>query len=307
MEIKEQIKQTKERKKGFVKALPNNHRRMLKLYEQAKAGEKRSLIGIGVWAALLVIAYVVICLALPYANNWIWNAVIALVLLAGGIALLLFLRKSYKEKAESLSSFITDNVNEYEGIKNRIRQLEKAEKERADAARKAERAEERAKAAREKAEREAALAQEQADRARKETEAALGIQTPVTETLPEPALEPEPVTCEPVAAESMPVEPIVEPEPSEAAEPVADAVAVFSSAEEINEEAAEWIDDVKAETAETVCECSEVAAEAVEQTNESIEDAVEAFTDAAPIPEEPEQILEDAKVAFTETVDEPVA
>ena len=305
MEIKEQIKQTKERKKGFVKALPNDQRRLLKLYEQAKAGEKRSLIGIGVWVALLIIAYVVISLVLPYANNWIWNGVVALVLIAGGTALLLFLRKSYKEKAQALASAITDYVHEYEGIKDRIRQLEKAEKERADAARKAERAEERARVAREKAEREAALAHEQAERARKETEAALGVQAPVTDDLPEteeqPA-EPEPV-AEPVPAEPVPAitEQTIEPaEPTPLEEAVAAFEPVLESAEESTESACEAVEEAK----ESARECAAQAAETISESSEAIEDAVEAFTSEESLPETPEQIVEDAKDAFSEIVED---
>ena len=247
MEIKGKIKQTKQRRKGFLKALPEEQRRLLKMHERAKNGAKMALYGILIWFLLLLAIYLVVSILFPYARHWMWNGIIAGALFILGTVLLLVIRHSNQKKAKAFASSITEYVNEYDTINSHIAELKKAEKSRVKAERAAEKAEKKARAAAERAQETEAYAkavQEQAEadvaaaneaiRQAKQfandlvpdaqeapseppalAEPAEPVLPPVV--VPEPVVEPEPVSEPEVATASEPV-----PEPEATAEPEAE-------------------------------------------------------------------------------------
>ena len=151
MELHSKLHDAKSRKKGFLKEMPEEQRRLLKQYAHAKRISKNLLYGIGIWFGIVLIAYLLSSLLLSYPNRWLWNGVIALGAFAIVAVLLLILRSSYRKKADAYASAIPDFVTEFEHLNQSISSLKKAEKgqKKADritsqAKKKAEKANERA-------------------------------------------------------------------------------------------------------------------------------------------------------------------
>lgn len=161
-EIKTKIKQTKARKKGFLKAMPDEQRRLLKMEERASKAAKRLLWCIPILLVLLTVAYIVITFQVSYNNKWVINAVICGALFIIGVIILLVARSSFKKKASAYGYSISDYVQEYGEIKQHISDLKKADKEQRAAQRKAAAAEEQARIASEKSAEKVRLAEEHA-------------------------------------------------------------------------------------------------------------------------------------------------
>lgn len=166
MEIKVKIEQTKARKKGFLKAMPEEQRRLLKLQERASSRSRHALFLIPIWFVLLLIEYPILSLLLPYERNWLWNGIAAGTLFLIGTVILIIIHVAQKRKAEAFSCTISDYVEEYREINKQLTSLKKAERTRAAAERKAERAEEKAQEAAYKAQAKSQEAQQYANDAR---------------------------------------------------------------------------------------------------------------------------------------------
>ena len=149
-DLKTKIKQTKARKKGFLKAMPEEQRRLLKMEEHANKTAKRLLWLIPVWFVCLVVALIVFTFKASYQNKWTINAIICAILFIVGSIIILFIHSSYKKKANAYGYSIPDYVQEYGEIKQHISDLKKADKEQRYAQRKADIAEEKARIASEK-------------------------------------------------------------------------------------------------------------------------------------------------------------
>lgn len=179
MELKDQILQTKERKQGFLKAMPQGTRTQINTYQKMEKIKKNFWIVIVAVAVLALVTYLVSCL-IP-EKRWIVNAVLAAVWLAAGIFAAFYIRSLASKSVKAISLGAQDYVDELNVINSKLAGLEKAEKERQEA----ERAEAKAKARAEAAQREAdaALQRQQAVLQANNVQAPV-IQNPADTTVP---------------------------------------------------------------------------------------------------------------------------
>ena len=141
MELKDQILQTKERKKGFLKAMPETTRTQVETYAKLDKITKDYWILIVCAAALALITYLIACITGGADSRWIINLIPAAILIAGGVVMGLYVKSLTKKAKKAITHA-------------RLFGLEKAEKARLEA----EKQEARAKARAEAAQREAELA-----------------------------------------------------------------------------------------------------------------------------------------------------
>ena len=172
MDLQAKIKETKARKKAFLKEMPEEQRRLLKLYARAKRAARYALSCIPVWFLILAGAYLLFCLLLPYQNHWVWNGVVAGALFVIVSVLLLLLRSSYRKKADAYASSIPDFVKEYDRLDDRIREMKQAERDRVRAEQKAQSAKEKAAIATERAAEKVRAAEERAVSTQQKAQAA---------------------------------------------------------------------------------------------------------------------------------------
>ena len=153
MELKDQILQTKERKKGFLKAMPETTRTQIDTFTKLDKISKNywALIVCGVVLAL--IGYLIACLSTT-ESRWIINLIPAALLIAVSVAAALYIKSLTKKATKAIALGAPDYVEELKAINARLLGLEKAEKARVEA----ERQEARAKARAEAAQRDAELA-----------------------------------------------------------------------------------------------------------------------------------------------------
>ena len=151
MDLKAKIQETKDRKKAFLKEMPEEQRRLLQMYGRAKRAKQRTVTGIAVAFVLFAVLYLVLSIALPYKICWMWNGIIAGVLFIAVTVLLLLLRSSYRKKADAYASTIADFTKEYDRLDDRLQELKKAERDRVRSERKAQNAQRKAEVASERA------------------------------------------------------------------------------------------------------------------------------------------------------------
>lgn len=154
MELKDQILQTKERKKGFLKAMPENTRTQVDTYTKLDSISKNYWILIACAAGLALITYLVACITGDLDSRWIINLIPAVILAGCGVFLGLYIKSLTKKAKKAITLGAPDYVEELNAINARLFGLEKAEKARLEA----EKQEARAKARAEAAQREAELA-----------------------------------------------------------------------------------------------------------------------------------------------------
>jgi LPS O-antigen subunit length determinant protein (WzzB/FepE family) len=153
MELKDQILQTKERKKGFLKAMPETTRTQVDTYTKLDKISGSYWIVIVCGAVLALIGYLIACLADP-ETKWVLNLIPAALLIGCSVIAALYVKSLTKKAKKAITLGAPDYVEELNAINARLSGLEKAEKARIEA----EKQEARAKARAEAAQREAELA-----------------------------------------------------------------------------------------------------------------------------------------------------
>lgn len=153
MELKDQILQTKERKKGFLKAMPENTRTQVDTYTKLDKISDKYWIAIVCGAVLALIGYLIACLSKD-ESKWILNLIPAALLIGGSIISAFYFKSLTKKAKKAITLGASDYVEELNAINARLSGLEKAEKARVEA----ERQEQKAKARAEAAQRDAELA-----------------------------------------------------------------------------------------------------------------------------------------------------
>ncbi|MDO4853038.1 MAG: hypothetical protein Q4A88_06435 [Clostridia bacterium] len=253
MELKAKIKETKARKKGFLKAMPEEQRRLLKMQERANAHARRLLYGIPILFVVLLAGYFALCLTVPYERSWIVNGILAALIFVLGTILLLVLRSSYRKKSKALSSSITDYIQEYDALNQKILDLKEAARIQAAAERKAARAKEKARAASERAAEQVRKAEERAKASQEEARAASDHAAKISAAPVQPVsvpTEPLPAPAVPVESEPTHAVPIVLPEPEDSVETAPSALNESEAAPSSVEEAEPETDAAEAAPAE---------------------------------------------------------
>ncbi len=151
MELKDQILQTKERKKGFLKAMPEGTRTQIDTYTKLSRISKKYWGIIVCGAILAMITYLIACLS---GGSWGLNLIPAALIIGGSIVAAFYIKSLTKKATKAITLGATDYVEELNAIEARIAGLERAEKARLEA----EKQEARAKARAEAAQRDAELA-----------------------------------------------------------------------------------------------------------------------------------------------------
>ena len=125
MERKNELNDLKARKKGFLHAMPEDSRRLLKMQQHSVHTAKRILYLIPLLLILFVAGFIWVSIKVPYENNWLINGIILAVLFIAVTILLLFKRSSILKKAKALSNSIPDFVDQYEQLDRSIREAKK--------------------------------------------------------------------------------------------------------------------------------------------------------------------------------------
>jgi len=149
MELKDQILQTKERKKGFLKAMPEDTRTQIDTYTKLGKISKNYWAIIVCGAILAMITYLIACLS---GGSWGLNLIPAALLIGGSIVAALYIKSLTKKATKAISLGATDYVAELNAINSRIEGLERAEKARLEAEKQELKAKARAEAAQREAE-----------------------------------------------------------------------------------------------------------------------------------------------------------
>ena len=153
MELKDQILQTKERKKGFLKAMPESTRTQVDTFTKLDKISKNYWVLIVCGVLLALIGYLIACLS-NTQSRWIINLIPAVLLIAVSVIAALYIKSLTKKATKAIALGVPDYVEELQAINARLFGLEKAEKARVEA----EKQEARAKARAEAAQRDAELA-----------------------------------------------------------------------------------------------------------------------------------------------------
>ncbi len=182
MELKDQILQTKERKKGFLKAMPESTRTQVDAYAKLdKITSKYWIIIVG--GALL--ALFVYLFAGCTGGHWVLNLIPAAVIIACGVFAALYVKSLANKAKKAVTLGAPDYVEELNAINARLFGLEKAEKARVEA----EKQEARAKARAEAAQREAELAAQKQQEAMQHGAQVNGQPAPQAPEAPNPPAE----------------------------------------------------------------------------------------------------------------------
>lgn len=154
MELKDQILQTKERKKGFLKAMSEETRTQVDAYTKLdKISGKYWLLIISA-VVLALITYLIACLTGGQSSRWMLNLIPVLLLIGGSVITALYIKSLANKSKKAIRLGASDYIEELSSINARLAGLEKAEKARVEA----EKQEARAKARAEAAQRDAELA-----------------------------------------------------------------------------------------------------------------------------------------------------
>jgi glucan phosphoethanolaminetransferase (alkaline phosphatase superfamily) len=152
MELKDQILQTKERKKGFLKAMPEDTRKQINAYTKLdKIAKNYWFIIIG---ALIVsgAVYLVSCFVANENNKYAVLAILAALWVVAGIVLAFWVKSLAAKAKKAIGLGAPDYVEELNAINTRLAGLERAEKQRLAAEKEEARAKAQAEAAQRKAE-----------------------------------------------------------------------------------------------------------------------------------------------------------
>lgn len=153
MELKDQILQTKERKKGFLKAMPESTRTQVDTFTKLEKISKNYWVLIVCGVILALVGYLIACLNTA-ESRWIINLIPAALLIAVSVVAALYIKSLTKKATKAIALGVPDYVEELKAINARLLGLERAEKTRVEA----EKQEARAKARAEAAQREAEVA-----------------------------------------------------------------------------------------------------------------------------------------------------
>lgn len=180
MELKDHILQTKERKKGFLKSMPDSMRTQIAFYQKLdRLGRRIWIIPVAAIALSLVV-YLVACLLTPSVSPWILHAVLAGLWIIAGVAFALSLKSLCDKGKNAIKSGAQDYVEELNAINTRLSELKKAEKQRLEA----EKQEAKAKARAEAAQREAEAALQRQQAVLQANNTAMQQQQPVEQSVP---------------------------------------------------------------------------------------------------------------------------
>lgn len=180
MELKDQILQTKERKKGFLKAMPETTRTQVDTYTKLDKVSNHYWIVIVCGAVLALIGYLIACLS-DNGSRWVLNLIPAALVIAGSVVASLYVKSLAKKATKAITLGAPDYVEELNAINARIAGLERAEKARVEA----EKQEAKAKARAEAAQRDAELALQ------RQQEAMQHVSQPVHTPVPQGVQPPE--------------------------------------------------------------------------------------------------------------------
>lgn len=151
MELKDQILQTKERKKGFLKAMPEDTRKQINIYTKLDKIAKNFWIIIV--AALIIsgVVYLVACFGATESNKFVLHGILAGLWVIAGVALAFWIRTLALKGKKAVGLGAPDYVEELNAINARLSGLERAEKQRLAAEKEEAKAKARAEAAQRKA------------------------------------------------------------------------------------------------------------------------------------------------------------
>ena len=175
MELKDQILQTKERKKGFLKAMPESTRTQVDTYTKLDKISKNYWIPIACGVLLAVVGYLIACLS-DKPGSWIANLIPAVLLVVGSVIAALYIKSMTNKAKKAIALGVPDYVEELNAINARLLGLEKAEKARVEVEKQEAKAKARAEAAQRKAD-----------------EAAQRQQAAVQGTNPQPSVPQQPI------------------------------------------------------------------------------------------------------------------
>ena len=130
MELKDQILQTKERKKGFMKAMPEETRKQVNTYTKLEKIAKNFWIIIVAALVISVAVYLVACFAATNENRFVVHAILAGLWVVAGILLAFWIKGLAQKCKKAISLGIPDYVEELNAINARLAGLESAEKQR---------------------------------------------------------------------------------------------------------------------------------------------------------------------------------
>ena len=128
MERKALLSEAKKRKKSFLKAMPDDQRRLLLMHQRLKRRSKVLLYAIPVTIVVFLILYCAAGFYFQYENRWMINGIIfasASLIMTG---ILLCMRSVSLKQMKAFSAPIADFVSEYTRICDRVRELKKTEK-----------------------------------------------------------------------------------------------------------------------------------------------------------------------------------
>ena len=151
MELKDQILQTKERKKGFMNAMPESTRKQINLYTKLDKIAKNFWIILVVSLVISGAVYLAACFAATPENRFVVHAILAGLWVAAGIVLAFWIRSLAVKGKKAIGLGAPDYVEELNAINSRLAGLEKAEKQRVAAEKEEAKAKARAEAAQRKA------------------------------------------------------------------------------------------------------------------------------------------------------------
>ena len=130
MELKDQILQTKERKKGFMNAMPESTRKQINLYTKLDKIAKNFWIILVVSLVISGAVYLAACFAATPENRFVVHAILAGLWVAAGIVLAFWIRSLAVKGKKAIGLGAPDYVEELNAINSRLAGLEKAEKQR---------------------------------------------------------------------------------------------------------------------------------------------------------------------------------
>ena len=188
MELKDQILQTKERKKGFLKAMPESTRTQVDTFVKLDKISKNNWIIIVCGVVIALVGYLIGCLS-KAPSSWVLNLIPAALLIVVCVIASLWIKSLTNKAKKAIALGIPDYIEELQSIDARIFGLEKAEKARVEA----EKQEARAKARAEAAQRDAELAlQKQQEAMQDAAKAAQNAARAAQEATPQPVEAPAP-------------------------------------------------------------------------------------------------------------------
>ena len=186
MELKDQILQTKERKKGFLKAMPESTRTQVDTFVKLDKISNNHWIIIVCGVVIALVGYLIGSLS---KGSWVLNLIPAALLVAACVIAALWIKSLTNKAKKAIALGIPDYIDELKSINARLFGLEKAEKARVEA----EKQEARAKARAEAAQRDAELAlQKQQEAMQDAAKAAQNAARAAQEATPQPVEAPAP-------------------------------------------------------------------------------------------------------------------